>query len=165
MSIFPTNSEAHESRKLVWLCAPWHPSSLLGKHVLNEQMNEWVGGAWSHFYFGDSVEVVWTGVTGWPSCHISKLNNTKPVPSYPAGLLSHFSRVWLSVIPWTVARQAALSMGFSRQEYWSGLQCPPAGDLPDPGIEPASLTSPPLAGEFFTTNATAVKNRKWAKDF
>ena len=41
--------------------------------------------------------------------------------------------------PWTVARQAPLSMGFSRQEYWSGLLCPPPGDLPDPGIEPMSL--------------------------
>ena len=40
---------------------------------------------------------------------------------------------------WTVAHQTPLSMGFSRQEYWSGLQCPPPGDLPDPGIE---LTSP-----------------------
>ena len=38
--------------------------------------------------------------------------------------------------PWTVAHQAPLSMGFSRQEYWSGLPCPPPGDLPNPGIEP-----------------------------
>ena len=38
--------------------------------------------------------------------------------------------------PWTIAHQAPLSMGFSRQEYWSGLPCPPTGDLPDPGIEP-----------------------------
>ena len=53
--------------------------------------------------------------------------------------------------PWTVARQAPLSMGFSRQEYWSGLPCPPSGDLPDPGIEPASLASPALVGRFFTT--------------
>ena len=45
-------------------------------------------------------------------------------------------------------------MGFSRQEYWSGLPCPPPGDLPNPGIEPMSLTSPALAGEFFTTNVT-----------
>ena len=41
-------------------------------------------------------------------------------------------------------------MGFSRQEYWSGLPSPPLGDLPDPGIEPMSLASPALAGEFFT---------------
>ena len=45
-------------------------------------------------------------------------------------------------------------MGFSRQEYWSGLSCPPPRDLPDPGIEPASLKSPALAGGFFTTNVT-----------
>ena len=48
------------------------------------------------------------------------------------------SRAWRFVTLWTVARQAPLSMGFSRQEYWSGLPCPPPGDLPDPGIEPRS---------------------------
>ena len=68
-------------------------------------------------------------------------------------MLSRFSHVWLFATPWTVARQA-LSMGFSRQEYWSGLPCPPPGDLPDPGIKPASLMSPSLAGEFFTTSTT-----------
>ena len=47
-----------------------------------------------------------------------------------------------------------LSMGFSRQEYWSGLPCPPAEYLPDPGIKPMSLKSPVLAGGFFTTRAT-----------
>ena len=57
-------------------------------------------------------------------------------------------------IPWTVARQAPLSMGFPRQEYWSGLSCPPPGDLPDPKVEPASLMSPALADGFFTTSAT-----------
>ena len=51
------------------------------------------------------------------------------------------------VTPWTAARQAPLSMGFSRQEHWSGLPCPPPGDLPHPGIEPKS---PALAGRFFT---------------
>ena len=50
---------------------------------------------------------------------------------------------------WTVARQAPLSMGFSRQEYWSGLPCPPPGDLPDLGIEPVSLMSLALAGRVF----------------
>ena len=45
-----------------------------------------------------------------------------------------------SVTPWTVAHQAPLSMGFSRQGYWSGLPCPPPGDLPNPGIEPRSPT-------------------------
>ena len=55
---------------------------------------------------------------------------------------------------WTVARQAPLSMGFSRQEYWSELLCPLPGDLPNSGIKPASLMSPALAGRFFTTTAT-----------
>ena len=53
--------------------------------------------------------------------------------------LSYFSCVWLFVIPWTVAHQAPLSMGFSRQEYRSGLPCPYPGDLLDPGIGPLSL--------------------------
>ena len=56
--------------------------------------------------------------------------------------------------PWTVARQAPLSMGFSGQEYQSGLPCPSPGDLPHPGIEPASLMSPALAGGFLTTSTT-----------
>ena len=54
------------------------------------------------------------------------------------------SCVQLFVTLWTVALQALLSMGFPRQEYWSGLPCPPPGDLPDPGIKPASLMSPAL---------------------
>ena len=66
--------------------------------------------------------------------------------------LSH-SVVSDSATPWIVARQAPLSVGFSRQEYWSGLPFPPAGDLPDPGIVPKSLASPALAGRFFTTSA------------
>ena len=53
-------------------------------------------------------------------------------------VLSRFSRVRLFVTLWTVACQAPLSMGFSRQEYWSGLPRPPPGDLPDPGLEPGS---------------------------
>ena len=53
-----------------------------------------------------------------------------------------------------VDHQAPLSMGFSRQEYWSGLPCPLPGDLSDPGIKPMSLMCPTLAVGFFTTNAT-----------
>jgi len=63
------------------------------------------------------------------------------------------NHVQLFETPWTVAHQAPLSIGFSRQEYWSGLPCPPPGDLSDPGIKPASLKSPALAGGFFTTSA------------
>ena len=57
-------------------------------------------------------------------------------------------------IPWTIAHQAPLSMGFSRQEYWSGLPCSPPGDLPEPGMKPAFLKSPALAGQSFTTTTT-----------
>ena len=56
--------------------------------------------------------------------------------------------------PWTVAHQAPLSMGFSRQEYWSELPFPLPGDLSDSGIELASLLSPELAGRFFITGTT-----------
>ena len=58
------------------------------------------------------------------------------------------NRVWFFVTPWTVAHQAPLSMGFSRQEYWSGLPFPSPGDISDPRTEPVS---PGLAGRFFTT--------------
>ena len=56
--------------------------------------------------------------------------------SMHAFILSRFSRVQLFVTPWTVAYQAPLSMGFFRQDYWSGLPCPSPKDLPDPGIKP-----------------------------
>ena len=61
-------------------------------------------------------------------------------PSVRACMLSRFSHVPLLATLWAVACQAPLSMGFSRQEYWSGLPCPPPGDLPNPGIEPRSPT-------------------------
>ena len=80
-------------------------------------------------------------------------------------LLSRFSRVQLFVTPWTVAHQAPRPMGFSRQEDYSGLPCPPPGDLPHPGIEPESPKCPALAGRFFTTSATwEAQNNKWRTD-
>ena len=72
-----------------------------------------------------------------------------------AWILSHFICVQLCAnLLWTVALQAPLSIGFSRQEYWSGLPCPPPGDLYGPRIKPVSLTSPALLGGFFTTSTT-----------
>ena len=59
--------------------------------------------------------------------------------------------VRLFATPWTVARQAPLSLAFPRQEYWNGLPFPSPGDLPNPGIEPTSPVSPALAGRFFIT--------------
>ena len=68
-------------------------------------------------------------------------------------MLSSFSHVQLFATSWTVVCQAPKSMGFSRQEYWSGLPYPPPGSLPDSGIEPTSLKSSALAAGFFTNNA------------
>ena len=101
--------------------------------------------------------------TCWFWCHISRratvvsgdtAGNTQRCSVLVACVLSRFSRVWLCAILWTVACQAPPSMGFSRQEYWSGLPCPPPRDLPKPGIKLTSLTSPALAGRFFSTRAT-----------
>ena len=74
---------------------------------------------------------------------------------YPcASMYSRFSRVQLFATLWTVACQALLSMGFSRhegkmacKEYWSGLPCPPPGDLPDPGTKPVSPATPALQAD------------------
>ena len=69
-------------------------------------------------------------------------------------LLSRFSRVRLCATPQTAAHQAPPSMGFPRQEYWSGLPFPSPGDPPDPGIELTSLKSLALAGGFITSSST-----------
>ena len=66
------------------------------------------------------------------------------------GPVGHFETPWTSL----PGSSDVWSMEFSRQEYWSGLSIPSPGDLPDPGMELASLASPVLAGGFFTTNAT-----------
>ena len=71
----------------------------------------------------------------------------KPVSLSLVHSVQLLSQVWLFVTLWSVAHQAPLSTGFPRQEYWSGLPFPSPGDLPDPGIEPAS---PASAGRFFT---------------
>ena len=68
-------------------------------------------------------------------------------------MLSHFIYHRIQPILWAAASQAPLSMGLSRQEYWSALPCPPPGDLPDPGIQPMSLTSA-LSEGFFATSTT-----------
>ena len=78
-----------------------------------------------------------------------------------ACMLRHFSHVQLCASLWTVACQAPLSVGFSRQEYWSGLPCSLPGYLPHPGSEPMSLMSPALAGRFFTTSATWEALASW----
>ena len=76
-------------------------------------------------------------------------------------LFSRFSLVFFVTL-WTVAHQAPLSLRFSRQEYWNGLSFPPPGDLPNPGIEPASLAS---AGGFFTTEPAGKPRSSQAHHF
>ena len=67
-------------------------------------------------------------------------------------MLSHFNFVRLFATLWTVACQAPLSM-ILQKECYSGIPCPPPGDLPNPGVKPMSLMSPPLAGGFFANSA------------
>ena len=90
-------------------------------------------------------------------------NEREPKSLHKTGtcVLGCLSHVRLFATLWTVARQTPLSMWFSRQEYWSGLPCPPPGDPPNSGIEPASLVPPALASRFFTTSTTweAQENR------
>ena len=82
---------------------------------------------------------------------LDNLNSASTVGTF---VLSLLSRVQLFATLWAVAHQAPLSMGFSKQEYQSGLPFPSPGVLPNPGIEPAFLISPALADGFFTTVAT-----------
>ena len=84
----------------------------------------------------------------WPLLHLLKLNY--------ASLLHLINHVWLFATPRTVVQLASLTMEFLRQEYWSGLPFPSPEDLSDPGIKPASLVSPSLAGGFFTTSVTDI---------
>ena len=78
--------------------------------------------------------------------HFSILAWEIPWTDEPGGLQSTVNRVRLFATLWTVAHQAPLSMGFSRQEYWSGLPFPSSGDLPDPGLNRVSC----IAGRRFT---------------
>ena len=109
-----------------------------------------------------------------PLCHLaSGIKSTSPGQRWAgsrACMLSRFSHVRFFVTPWTVAHQAPLSMGFSRQEHWGGLPFPFPGDLPNPGIEPASLVSPalpagslPLASPGKPRSKAALRKREGQK--
>ena len=104
-----------------------------------------------HTVAKSQTRLKWLGMRALMNpCLISK---SIILPQLCMCMLSHFR---LFVTLWTIAHQSPLSMEFSRQEYWSGLPYSPPGDLPDPGIEPASLKSPALVSVFFTT-----WRRKW----
>ena len=110
----------------------------------------------------------WSPPTDWPICKFytsspaggtsvrssNKADGKKASCRMACLPVQSFSRVRLFVKPWTVAHQAPLSMESSKHEYWSGLPCPPPGNLPNPEIESEYLMSPALAGGFFTTRAT-----------
>ena len=101
------------------------------------------------------VTITTSFTSGFMGLSVSKIR--VHAGSFPAPCLcglSRHSRVRLFATPGTIAHQAPLPVGSSRQAYWSGLPCPSAGELPDPGIEPASPGSPALAGGFFTTSAS-----------
>ena len=91
-----------------------------------------------------SIATVWKNYKRWSERGGSLRSHQLSVKWEGSGsLLSHVSHVRLFATPWTVARQAPLSMGFSRQGYWSGLPCPPPGDLPSPGIKPSTVPGKP----------------------
>ena len=116
----------------------------------NQVVGFWVPRCWQ------SDKLIWR-LPRLPSfqSHSSFPDRLKPdICIVCACMLSSFSHVELFVTPRTVACQTPLSVGFSRHEYWSGLPCPPPGDLPDPGIESTSLMFPALAGRSFTIRTT-----------
>ena len=91
----------------------------------------------------------WQSCGSMPQCPQESLAESRmPKNMVCGGGACVLSCVRLFAILWTVAHQAPLSMGYSRQEHWSGLTFPPPGDLPDPGIKPTSLMSPALARGF-----------------
>ena len=98
------------------------------------------------------LRAIRTGICQFQENHVISLDFTfpcisaQPILKYhcPLCILSCFSSARLFATYWTVARQAPLSVGFSRQEYYSGLPCPPPGDLTNPGIEPRSPVAPAL---------------------
>ena len=120
--------------------------------IFQARILEWV--AVSSFR-GSSCLRDWTHVSciSWPGRQILYHWATWEALMYTClgvCMLSCFSHVWLFTTLWTVAHQAPLFSGFSQQECWSGLRCPPPGDLPEPGIELTSPKSPALASGFFT---------------
>ena len=96
---------------------------------------------------------MWTDTTTLGKCTFIYLKLTT---CFPSAHLSHFGHVRLCATLWTVARQAPLSMGFPRKEYWSVLPCPPPGDLPNPRIKHLSPASPALQAYSLPTSPLGI---------
>ena len=121
-------------------CCLWFSPSILQYPKVNPS------GGWLYLSWSASTLIL-------SSFHVS---SPMPWTYISCAVLSSYSYVWFFVTPWTVAHQAPLSIWFSREEYWSGLPCPPPGNLPDPGINSKSLMSPALPGRFFTSGTWQV---------
>ena len=121
-------------------CCLWFSPSILQYPKVNPS------GGWRYLSWSASTLIL-------SSFHVS---SPMPWTYISCAVLSSYSYVWFFVTPWTVAHQAPLSIWFSREEYWSGLPCPPPGNLPDPGINSKSLMSPALPGRFFTSGTWQV---------
>ena len=94
-----------------------------------------LGASVGHLISSDDLTTAYIGFSiFWPVCHV-RIFHSETGFTYAA---SHAALI-IFATPWTVTRQAPLSMGFSRHEYWSELPCPPPGDLSDPVIEPKTL--------------------------
>ena len=118
----------------LWRSKPWMSRwwQLCGPTALSHEWQGWQANAWGS-QCPEMLAAMVSAHEWWLQCRMCLH-------------LSCFSRLWLFATLWIAAHQAPLSLGFSRQEYWSGSPCSPPGDLPHPGIEP---TSPALAGGFF----------------
>ena len=159
--------------------------------ILQARTLEWVAisfsNAWNWKVKVKSLSCVWLLETPWTTAYQASLSmgfsrqehwsgvpllspEDLPDPSFSMDEVTSLSRVRLFATPWTVARQAPPSMGFSRQEYWSGLPFPSPGDLPDPGIEPRSpalqadaLTSEPPGKPFCVYTLLNFEAICWAE--
>ena len=136
---FPTYYPNQFSPNLLWLATSYR--------------NELTPWSCSHIYLCSFSSSLYIEKMAYFTQLRTKLGSEGSV-LHMCAVLSCFSCVWLFATLRTVACQAPLSMGLSRQEYWSALPCPPPGDLSDLGVEPSSIMSPALSGRFFTTRTT-----------
>ena len=132
MGVPPGSSLRRGWRKQKWADEKANCNALAPEASLDFQRQFW---SWK----GPPVIPLWGEGAGVLSCppHCQLLNEA--YSGWRVCVLSHFSHIQLYATLRTVTHQAPLSMEFSRQGYWNGLPCPPPGDLPNPGIEPASL--------------------------
>ena len=138
----------------------YSPSPVLGKHSSTLRLYGFAGSGHFTQVGSYNLRLSISGFSPLASCAQGAPVCQFFTPSYSwitfhcIAVVQSPSRVWLCATPWIAARQASLSMGFCRQEYWSGLPCPP-GNLPNSGIEPVSLMSPALEDGFFTSSTTS----------